>query len=205
MAADTRSRVTEIVSGLDVEGGDELLAEELLPLVYDELRQLARRYMRHEKPGHTLQATALVHEAYLRLVDASQVSWRGRTHFLATGARVMRRLLIDHARGRGRQRRGGGFQWVTLDESLMPAERGLDRDQLLSLDAALEKLAGLDERQARIVELRTFGGLKSAEIAALLGVSERTVERNWHFACAWLRRELSRPGAPEEAASGERA
>ncbi len=147
------------------------------------------------RQGHTLQATALVHEAYLKLVDASQVSWRGRTHFFATSARVMRRLLIDHARGRGRQRRGGGLQRVTLDEALTPAAGGLDHDQLLDLDAALRKLAGLDERQARIVELRAFGGLKTAELARFFAVSERTVEREWHFARAWLRRELQRRDA----------
>ena len=191
MAEDARARATELVSGVGEEGGEQLLAEELMPLVYDELRRLAGHYMRHEKPGHTLQATALVHEAYLKLVDASRVSWRGRIHFFATSARVMRHLLIDHARGRGRQRRGGGFQRVTLDEALTPAEGGLDREQLLGLDAALRKLAGLDERQARVVELRAFGGLSNAEIASLLEVSERTVERVWHFARAWVRRELS--------------
>jgi RNA polymerase sigma factor (TIGR02999 family) len=190
MTADARTRVTEIVSGLGEEGGEKRVAEELLPLVYDELRRLAGRYLRREKPGHTLQATALVHEAYLELVDASRVSWQGRTHFFAVGARVMRRLLIDHARGRGRQRRGGGARRVSLHEALVPAGEDLDREQLLDLDAALEKLAGLDERQARVVELRAFGGLTNAEIAALLGVSERTVERDWRFARAWLRREL---------------
>ncbi len=192
--AETRTRVTELVAALGAESGTELNAEELLPLVYDELRRLARHYMRGESPDNTLQATALVHEAYLKLVDRSQVDWQGRTHFLAVSARVMRRLLIDHARGRERQRRGGGWQRVTLDEFLRPAEQGLDREELLALDAALEKLASLDERQARIVELRSFGGLKTAEIAVLLDVSERTVERDWHFARAWLRCELSRDG-----------
>ncbi len=200
MAVDARTRVTEIVSGLGEESGEEPLAEELLPLVYDELRRLARHYMRGESPDNTLQATALVHEAYLKLVDRSQVDWQGRTHFLAVSARVMRRLLIDHARGRDRQRRGGGWRRVTLDEFLRPAEQGLDREELLALDAALEKLARFDQRQARIVELRSFGGLTTAEVAALLEVSERTVERHWHFARAWLRRELARDTTAEEAA-----
>ena len=200
MGVDARNRVTGIVSGLGEEGGEKPLAEELLPLVYDELRRLARHYMRGERPDNTLQATAVVHEAYLKLVDRSRVDWQGRTHFLAVSARVMRRLLIDHARGRDRLKRGGGWRRVTLDEVLVPAEPGLDREELLALDAALEKLARLDERQARIVELRSFGGLETAEIAALLDVSERTVERDWHFARAWLRRELSRGGTPEESA-----
>ncbi len=192
MVADARTRATEIVARLSTESGSEVSAEELLPLVYDQLRRLAADYMRREGPGHTLQATALVHDAYLRLVDRSRVTWRGRTHFFAVSARVMRRLLIDHARGRERAKRGGGWQRVALDEILTPAEPGLDRDQLLSLDAALEKLAGLDQRQARIVELRFFAGLRSSEIAALLGISERTVDRAWHFARAWLRRQLAR-------------
>ncbi len=196
MVADARTRATEIVAGLSAESGpelaaEELAAEELLPLVYDELRRLARHYMRRERPGNTLQATALVHEAYVKLVDRSRVSWRGRTHFFAVSARVMRHLLIDHARGDGRQRRGGGWQRVTLNDSLTPAERGLDREQLLSLHAALKRLAASSERQARIVELRFFGGLKIDEIAVLLGLSQRTVDRDWHFARAWLRRELS--------------
>ncbi len=191
MVADARTRATEIVAGLSAESGPELAAEELLPLVYDELRRLARHYMRRERPGNTLQATALVHEAYVKLVDRSRVSWRGRTHFFAVSARVMRHLLIDHARGDGRQRRGGGWQRVTLNDSLTPAERGLDREQLLSLHAALKRLAASSERQARIVELRFFGGLKIDEIAVLLGLSQRTVDRDWHFARAWLRRELS--------------
>ncbi len=191
MAVDARTRVTEIVAGLNDGSSTELSAEELLPLVYDQLRRLAGHYMRHEGPGHTLPATALVHDAYLKLVDSSKVSWQGRSHFFAVSARVMRRLLIDHARGRGRQRRGGGWQRVTLAESLAPADRDLEREQLLSLDQALRKLAGLDPRQAEIVELRFFGGLTNAEIAALLQISRRTVDRDWQFARAWLRKELA--------------
>ena len=203
MAAEARTRATEIVAGLEDGSSSERSADELVPLVYGQLRRLAGHYLRHEGPGHTLAATALVHEAYLRLVDPSRVGWRGRSHFLAIGARVMRRLLIDHARGRGRQRRGGGWQRVTLADSRLiaespaPADRGLDREQLLALDGALRQLADLDERQARIVELRFFGGLTGAEIAALLGISRRTVDRDWRFARAWLRRQLD--GGPAHA------
>lgn len=175
----------------------QLRAEELLPVVYDELRQLARRYMRRERSGHTLEATDLVHQAYVRLARQPVHGWQGRTHFFAVGARVMRRLLVDHARGRGRQRRGGGRHRVTLNESVMPgADPELELAQLLSLDAALEKLAALDERQAQVVELRFFSGLTVAEIAEHLGVSERTVAGDWSFARTWLRRELLRPPAP---------
>ena len=167
-------------------------AEELLPLVYDELRRLARRYLSRERPDHTLEPTALVHEAYVRLVDPAQDNWRGRTHFFAVGARVMRHLLVDHARGKGRAKRGGGWRRVTLAEEAPPwAARDLDREDLLALDAALEKLSRIDEREARIVELRFFAGLKIREVASLLGVSKRTVEDDWAHARVWLRRELA--------------
>ena len=196
MSDELRNRVTEIVARLG-KGGDaeKISAEELLPHVYDELRRLARGYMSRETPGHTLQPTALVHEAYMRLVDASQVDWQGRTHFLAVGARVMRRLLIDHARGRGREKRGGGWRKVTLAEGVSPpANDELDLDGLLHLNRALEKLHALDERQAKVVELRFFGGLTVPEVAAVLGVSTRTIEGDWTHARAWLRRELARGG-----------
>ena len=154
---------------------------------------LARAYLGRERPGHTLQPTALVNEAYIKLVDQTQVDWQGRTHFFAVGARVMRNLLIDHARGRGRAKRGGAWHRVTLAESLTPFTRGeLDVDQLLALNEALERLAELDERQGRVVELRFFGGLTVPEVATVLGVSTRTVEGDWTHARAWLRRELSR-------------
>lgn len=192
MIADPKSRATDILIRLSGESGDKAAAEDLLALVYDELRRLAAGYLRRERQGHTLDATALVHEAYLRLVDGPRVSWQGRTHFFAVSARVMRRLLIDHARERGRDKRGGGWERVTLSELPTPAAaRGLDRDELLSLNAALDKLARRDERQARIVELRFFAGLTTAETAAQLGVSPRTVEADWRFARAWLRRQLA--------------
>ncbi len=194
MVDDTRIRATAIVTAMTEAGvTDKATAEELMPLVYDELRRLARGYMSRETPGHTLQPTALVHEAYLRLVDTSQVSWQGRTHFFAVGARVMRRLLIDHARGRGRQKRGGELHRVTFSEVLPHmAEKDLDFNQVLGLNDALDRLAELDERQATVVELRFFGGLTVPEVAHVLGVSQRTIEGDWTHARAWLKRELAR-------------
>lgn len=198
MRSDPKDRVTEIVS--DFEAGAAragVSAEELFPLVYDELRRLAGYFMAREPVGHTLQPTALVHEAYLRLVDHTRTGFTGRTHFLAVGAQVMRRLLIDHARKRGAAKRGLGWRRVTLgphgDVSLTDA---LSADDLLSLDAALNRLADLDERQARIVTLRFFGGLNVEEVAEAVGVSKRTIESDWRHARAWLRVELSRGGSP---------
>jgi RNA polymerase sigma factor (TIGR02999 family) len=170
-------------------------ADRLLPLVYDELRALAGHYLAGERPGHTLQPTALVHEAFVRLAQQSRVDWQGRTHFLAVGAQAMRRILIDHARGRGRERRGGAARRVPL-EGLDPAAPVPAAD-LLALGEALERLAALDPRQARVVELRCLGGLSMDEVAAELGVSKRTVEGDWKMARAWLRRAL-REGPADE-------
>jgi RNA polymerase sigma-70 factor (ECF subfamily) len=194
-AMDARVRATAIVASLGGgTPGAPPSAEALLPLVYDDLRRRAAAYLRRERAGHTLQPTALVHEAYLKLVDQSRVNWRGRTHFFAVGAKVMRRLLIDHARQRGRAKRAGGLQRVTLtDWRAAPEEPALDADALLGLDRALEALARLDARQAGIVELRFFAGLTVAEVAKFLDVSTRTVEDDWHHARAWLRRELEGP------------
>jgi RNA polymerase sigma factor (TIGR02999 family) len=170
----------------------EISAEELFPLVYDELRRLAGAYMAREHPGHTLQPTALVHEAYLRLVDQTRTGFKGRTHFLAVGAHVMRRLLIDHARRRGAAKRGLGWRRVTLDTGREASRaEALGAEELLSLDAALDRLAELDEREARIVTLRFFAGLDVEEVAQAIGVSKRTVESDWRHARAWLRVELS--------------
>ncbi len=164
--------------------------DELIPLVYDELRRIAVRHMRRERVEHTLQPTALVNEAYVRLVDQTRVDWNGRTHFLAVASQAMRRLLIDHARGRGRDKRGGDLRRVELDDALEhPAT--FDGD-VLAVHEALERLAGFDERQAKVVELRYFGGLGVDEVAEALGVSKRTVEAEWTHAKAWLQRELSR-------------
>jgi RNA polymerase sigma factor (TIGR02999 family) len=197
VAADLRVEVTGILEELSQETPDPKISpEQLLPLVYDALRGRARSQLRRERADHTLQATELVHEAYERLADQTRVNWRGRTHFFAVAAQVMRRLLVDHARQRGRQKRGGGAQRVTLGGVADPAGPDLGLEELLSLDRALKKLADLDEREARVVELRYFGGLTAEEIASLLGVSERTVRNDWAFARAWLKRELSEePGA----------
>ena len=183
-------RITAVLEAAD--RGEEIRADELLPLVYDDLRSLARRYLERENAGHTLQPTALVHEAWMRLVDQSRVQWKGRTHFFAIGAQAMRRVLVDHARGRLRDKRGGGRPRVELNEDVALAT---ERDEdVLAVDEALEKLAKLDERQARIVELRFFGGLSVEEVAQVLGVSKRTVEADWTMLRASLRRELADEG-----------
>ena len=182
----TLAQTTRILSRIDE--GDAGAAEELVPYLYDELRGLAAAFLRRENPAHTLQPTALVHEAFLRLVDQTRVQWKGRTHFLAIAARTMRRILVDHARGRLREKRGGDRVRVTLQAELALSP---DRDEdVLALHEALEKLHQLDERQARIVELRFFGGLNVAEVAEVLGVSKRTVENDWTMVRAWLKREL---------------
>ncbi len=194
MTNERRRQVTDILATLDGGGATDRgrAAEELMPVVYDELRRLAHGYLQRERSGHTLESTALVHEAYLRLADQDRVSWRGRTHFLAVGAHMMRRLLVDHARHRGRVKRGGDWQRVTLDHAGSTLlGKDLGHDELLALDQALNQLAELDEREARIVELRFFSGLEVAEVAEVLGVSKRTVEGHWTHARAWLRRELA--------------
>jgi RNA polymerase sigma factor (TIGR02999 family) len=176
---------------LAAHGGDESALVRLMPLVYDELHQLARRHLRDERAGHTLQTTALIHEAYLRLVGAD-VRWEGRVHFFAVAANTMRRILVDHARGRLRDKRGGGVVPVTLEDvAVASSEPGED---LLALDAALERLAGFDARKARVVELHYFGGLTYDETASALGISAATVDRDLRLAKAWLYRELR----PEE-------
>jgi len=167
-------------------------------MVYDELRRLAKGYMSRETPGHTLQPTALVHEAYLKLVDQKRADWKSRTHFYAVGARVMRRLLVDHARERGALKRGAGWQNVTLSGvgALEPlAGEALDPEQLLDLNTALDRLAEIDEREAKVVTLRFFGGLTVEQVAEVLGVSKRTVENDSRHAQAWLRLRLSEAGA----------
>ena len=169
--------------------GDQTALDRLVPLVYDELRRLARSYMRQERAGHTLQTTALIHEAYLRLIDASEVRLENRTHFFAVAARLMRQILVDFARTRGYQKRGGGARQVALDETLLI---GQPRDaELLALDEALRALAQTDERKSRVVELRFFGGLTEAETAEALQVSPETIRRDWRLAKSWLRLWLS--------------
>jgi RNA polymerase sigma-70 factor, ECF subfamily len=168
--------------------GDEGALEQLTPLVEAELRRLARGYMRRERAGHTLQTTALVNEAFLRLTDARGVRWQDRAHFFGISARLMRRVLVDHARSRGYRKRGGGAERVTLDEGLVPApEPEVD---VVALDRALESLAAVDPRKSRVVELRFFGGLSVEETAEVLGVSPDTVKRDWRLARLRLLREL---------------
>jgi RNA polymerase sigma factor (TIGR02999 family) len=173
-------------------GEDGALAR-LTPLVHQELQRIARRCLRAEGPGSSLPPTALVHEAYMRLVDARQVNWQNRSHFLAMAARLMRRVLVDAARSRQRKKRGGGAVQVSLSEGLLSTERPCD---LMTLDVALDALATIDPRRSRVVELRFFGGLDVKETAAVLDVSPETVMRDWKLARAWLRRELQRSAGP---------
>jgi RNA polymerase sigma factor (TIGR02999 family) len=169
-------------------GGDQEAFAELVPLVYQELRQLARYHLRHERPGCTLQATALVHEAYLRLVDQNRMEWNGRAHFFGAAAQVMRRVLVDRVRERNAQKRGDGVTPIPLDFALMvPAETPYG---IIALDDALNELAKLDPERARVVEFRYFGGLSVKETAAVMEVSESTIKRDWALARAWLYRRL---------------
>ena len=169
--------------------GDREAEERLISQVYAELKHLAGNYLRQERGSHTLEPTALVHEAYLRLMRQTRVPWQGRTHFFATASRVMRHILVDHARARAAARRGGVQQQLTLDELMITfRNRSID---VLGLDEALKRLTTFDARQGRIVELHFFGGLTFEEIAFILRVSERTVKRDWGMARAWLRIELS--------------
>ncbi|MBX7187160.1 MAG: sigma-70 family RNA polymerase sigma factor [Vicinamibacteria bacterium] len=197
------SRETHRVTGLLLQwgSGDEAAFNELIPLVHDELRRIARRCMAGERRAHSLQPTALVNEAYLRLVDVQRVNWQNRTHFLAMSARLMRRILVDVARKKRFQKRGGGAIRVTLGDAMAVAE-GPDQD-LAAIDDALHALAEVDERKARVVELRYFGGLSVEETASMLEVSDQTVMRDWKFARAWLSRELRGPETRGKAAALE--
>lgn len=186
------------VTGLliDWSNGDKGALERLMPLVYDELRKIARRHLSSEDTASTLQSTALVHEAYLRLVDQNRVQWQNRAHFFAVAARLIRRILIDHARRRHAGKRGGAATRLTLDEGL--AAPGQSTIDLIALDDALSALAGLDSQQAQVVELRFFAGLTIAETAEALAISTATVQRDWITAKAWLFDRLSRSGhAPQ--------
>ena len=184
------------VTGLlqDWRHGDQAALDKIIPLVYDELHRLAHICMMGERPEHTLQTSALVNEAYLRLVDADQVEWKDRAHFLAISANVMRRILVQFARSRAARKRGGGALKVVFDEAAVPAvDRGAD---LAALDDALTALAGIDPREAKVVELRFFGGLSEKEAAEVLGVSDRTVRQDWNHAKVWLLGELKRGAQP---------
>jgi len=169
--------------------GDEAALEQLIPAVYQELRRMADHYLRGEDSGHSLQPTALVHEAYLRLIDQTKVEWHNRAHFFGVAAQMMRRILIDHAKAKHRVKRGGTAVKVVLDENTnFTQERA---SELLALDDALQALARMDDRKSRIVELRYFGGLSVEETAQVLGISDKTVMRDWSLAKAWLYRELT--------------
>ena len=170
-------------------GGDEKALERLTPLVYNELHRTAQRYMARERPGHTLQATALIDEVYLRLVDCDGVNWQDRNHFFAVCARLMRRILTDFARSRNYLKRGGGAKRITFDESLHVSPEP-DGD-LVALDHALHGLSAVDKRKFDVVELRFFGGLSVKDTAAVLGVSDETIKRDWRLAKLWLLREMS--------------
>lgn len=172
-------------------GGDREALEKLMPLVYNELHKQAARYLRRERPNHTLQTTALIHEAYMKLVDQREANWESRTHFFAIAAQAMRRILIDHARARRQEKRGGDNVTLALDDAalIITDERNID---LLALDEALDRLAEIDGQQVRIVELRYFSGLSLEETAEALGISRATVAREWSVAKTWLRRELTR-------------
>lgn len=174
---------------IEIKGGNRQAQADLMPLVYGELRRLAHAYMRRERPEHTLQATALVHEVYLKLVDAPAVDWQGRAHLFAVAARLMRRILVDYARAHHAAKRGGLEQKLSLEEALVLTDA--KREELLALDRALVTLASRDPRLVEVVEMRFFGGLSSEEIAAVLGVSPSTVKRDWTVARAWLYEEIS--------------
>ena len=170
--------------------GDRGVLEQLLPLVYAELHRQAHRYLRRERANHTLQTTALIHEAYLKLVDQHAVQWQNRAHFFGLAAQAMRRILVDYARTKNREKRGGPAADLPLDEAMFIAASGQNID-LLALDEALTQLAAIDEQQVRVVELKYFSGLSIEETAEALGISPATVKRDWQMAKAWLRHELT--------------
>lgn len=180
-------QITELLGQL--QDGDRRVVDKLLPLVYTQMKQMAGKQLRHERPDHTLNATALVHEAYLKLVDQSRVQWQNKAHFLAIAAQAMRRILINYANARLAEKRGAGQAVVTFNEELF--DNDAKADDLVALDGALQRLKELNERQSKVVEFRFFGGLTQEEIAEVLNVSVPTVRRDWRLARAWLSRELA--------------
>lgn len=187
MGGEPQHEVTRILH--DWSGGDPNAPERLMPYVYDELRRLARAFLSRERGGHTLQPTALVNEAYLRLVDQTRVNWQNRAHFYGIAASMMRRVLIDHARSHATEKRGGGAVRLSVDDVQLPLEQRAD--SLVALDEALERLNQIDERKCKVVEMRFFAGMSDEEMAEVLGVTTRTVLRDWKKARLWLYRELS--------------
>jgi len=193
MVAPSPKEVSRLL--IDWGNGDQAALDELIPLVYDELRRLAGRYMRRESQDHTLQTSALVNEAYMRLVDQKNVQWQNRAHFFGVAAQLMRRILVDHARSRSRVKRGGGLQMVSLAD-----QAGVSKEaaEVIALDDALTNLAEMDQRKSQIVEMKFFGGLTTEEVAEVLKITTRTVEREWRKARAWLNRAITK-GATNEA------
>jgi RNA polymerase sigma factor (TIGR02999 family) len=187
MDSTPRNDVTELLVAWS--NGNQAARDQLMTVVYDELHRLARRYMRRESPGHTLQTSALLNEAFLRLVDQKNVHWQNRAHFYGIAAQMMRRILVDYARSRNYEKRGGGARALSLDESLIVSDAR--NEEVVNVHEALERLTEFDSRKGQIVELRFFGGLSIEETAEVLGVSPGTVMRDWTLAKAWLRRELS--------------
>jgi RNA polymerase sigma factor (TIGR02999 family) len=185
-----RQNITEILR--EWSGGKQEALDELMPLVYAELHRQAARYLRRERPDHTLQTTALINEAYLKLIDQKNVNWESRTHFFAIAAQAMRRILVDYAKTRNREKRGGAAENLPLEEALQVQAKEENSVDLITLDAALTRLADIDEQQARVVELRYFADLSLEETAEALRVSRATVARDWSVAKAWLLREFSR-------------
>lgn len=182
------NEVTQLL--INWSNGDKAALDDLVPMVQAELRRIARRYMRREDPGHTLQTSALINEAYIRLIDQQDVQWQNRAHFFAVAAQVMRHILVDHARRHAYAKRGGGARKVSLDEATVSTEQRAA--ELIALDDALNKLAALDPRKSKIIELRFFGGLNIEETAEAMKISSPTVQREWRSAKAWLRREMNK-------------
>jgi RNA polymerase sigma factor (TIGR02999 family) len=193
MSTPSSNEVTRLL--VDWGSGNQAALDELIPVVYEELRRLAGRYMGRERQGHTLQASALINEAYLRLVDQKSVQWQNRAHFFGVAARLMRQILVDHARSRSRAKRGGDARMVTLTE---PSVIAKEIEDVLALDDALKHLSEMDPRKSQIVEMKFFGGLTTEEVAEVLNVTTRTVEREWGKAKLWLNRAISK-GAIDEA------
>lgn len=197
--------VTQLIDAVSL--GDSRALETLLPMVYDELRAIAEQHLRSERADHTLQPTALVHEAYLKLVDQRNVKWQNRAHFYAVAAMAMRRILVNHAKSTKRIKRGGGRARVPMEDAIelaaAPDLEGQSEVDLEALDTAMMKLAEFDERKARVVELRYFGGLGIDETAEVLGIAPATVKRDWNLARAWLMRELTNAGVPPPGIAGE--
>lgn len=188
MAGSNSHQITRLLS--EWSGGNRVALEELMPLIYGELRKMARQYMRRQREGHTLQTTELIHEAYLKLARGEDQEWQNRAHFFGVAAQAMRHILVDYARSKQSQKRGGpAAQRITFEESAFVSAG--QSDEIIALDEALKRLTELDERKTRVVELKFFGGLKIAEIAEVLEISPKTVKRDWRFARTWLLRELS--------------